>query len=97
MARSRGRGPSSSAAATSSALKVPSEAALDVAAPCDACPRQEVGVMLDDGGHDDVVRLQAEPVGEVVDGLGRVAADDGHVVAIPARPANRSAAARASS
>ena len=35
--------------------------------------------MLDDGGDDDVVGAQAEPVGEMVDGLSGVAADDRHV------------------
>ena len=39
-------------------------------------------MVLDDGGDDDVVGLQAEPIGEVVDGLGGVAADDGHVVGL---------------
>jgi len=38
-------------------------------------------VVLHDGRHDDVVRLEAEPVGEGIDGFGGVAADDGDVVA----------------
>ena len=56
--------------------------ALDVAAPGHPTPREEVGVVLDDGGDDHVVRCEAEPVGEVVDGLGGVAAQDGDVVAV---------------
>ena len=39
-------------------------------------------MVLDDGGHHDVVGVELEPVGEVVDGLGGVAADDGDVVAV---------------
>ena len=94
IASSRGRGPSSSAAATASASKVPVGVALDVAAARDARPRQQVGVVLDDGGDDDVVGLEPQPVGEVVDRLGGVAADDGDVVAVaPSRPAKREAAA----
>ena len=57
-------------------------AAVDEAAPAQAGPGQQVGVVLDHGGDDDVVRLEPEPVGEVVDRLGRVAADDGHVVTV---------------
>ena len=39
-------------------------------------------MVLDDGGDDDVVGLQPQPVGEVVDRLGGVAADDRDVVAL---------------
>ena len=42
--------------------------------------------MLDDGGDDDIVRAEREPVGEVVDGLGGVAADDRHVIAVDGAP-----------
>jgi hypothetical protein len=38
-------------------------------------------VVFDDGGDHDVVGLEAESVGEVVDRFGGVAADDGNVVA----------------
>ena len=38
-------------------------------------------MVLGDGGDDHVVGIEAEAVGEVVDGLGGVAADDGDVVA----------------
>ena len=72
-------------------------AALDEAAPAQPGPGQQVGVVLDHGGDDDVVGLEAQAVGEVVDRLGGVAADDRHVVAVGARPAKPSAAARASS
>jgi hypothetical protein len=37
-------------------------------------------VVLDDGGDPDVVELKAEPVGEVVDGLGGVATGSGVVL-----------------
>jgi len=55
--------------------------ALDVAACGNARPRQEIGVVLDDGSDHDVARAQAQAVGEVVDGLGCIAADDRDVVA----------------
>ena len=57
-------------------------AALDVPAPAEPGPGQQVGVVLDHGGDHDVVGRETEPVGEVVDGLGGVAADDGDVVAV---------------
>ena len=60
--------------------------AFDEPAAGHACPRQQVGVMLDDGGDDDIVRAEGESVGEVVDGLGGVAADDRHVVAVGGPP-----------
>ena len=56
-------------------------AALDVAAPGGPGPGQQVGVVLDNGGHDDVVRRELQTIGEVVYRFGRVATDDGHVVA----------------
>jgi hypothetical protein len=58
----------------------PIRLALDEPPPRVACPRQQVRVMLDDRGDDDVGRLKAEAVREVVDRLGRVAADDRDVV-----------------
>ena len=60
-------------------------AALDEASLAQAGPRQQVGVVLDHGRHDHVVRSEAQPVGEVVDRLGRVAAEDRHVVAVGRR------------
>ena len=36
-------------------------------------------MVLDHGGDDHVVRIETQPIGEVVDGLGRVAAQDGHI------------------
>jgi hypothetical protein len=38
--------------------------------------------MLDNGGDDNVIRSEIEAVGEVVDGFGGVAAQDGDVVPI---------------
>ena len=43
-------------------------------------------MVLDDGRHDHVVGREVEPVGEVVDRLGGVAADDGDVVAVGGAP-----------
>ena len=60
--------------------------AFDEPAAGHTCPRQQVGVMLDDGGDDDIVLAEREPVGEVVDGLGGVAADDRHVIAVDGAP-----------
>jgi len=60
-------------------VECPVRLALDEAPARDARPRQQVGMALDDRGRDDVVRLQAQPVGEVVARLRRVAADDRHV------------------
>ena len=57
-------------------------AALDEPARAGPGPRQQVGVVLHDGGDHDVVGGQAEAVGEVVDGLGRVPAEDGDVVTL---------------
>ena len=54
-------------------------------------------MVLDDGGEHDVVGSEAQPVREVVDRLGRVAADHHDVVAVARRPAKRSIASRASS
>ncbi len=61
-------------------LEHPVAAALDVPAPGDPPPRKEVGVVLDDRRPDDVVGSEAEPVRQVIDGLGGVPADDGDVV-----------------
>jgi hypothetical protein len=38
--------------------------------------------MLDDSREHHIARFKTEPVGEVVDRLGRVAADDGDIVAV---------------
>jgi hypothetical protein len=57
----------------------PIGSALDVAPLGDPSPRQQVGVVLHDGGDHDIGGIQPEPIGEVIDGLGRVAAQDGHV------------------
>ena len=56
-------------------------AALDPAAGGDAGPRQQVGVVLDDGRHDDVVGVERQAVGQVVHRLGRVADEHDHVAA----------------
>ena len=55
--------------------------ALDESAGGHARPGQKVGVVFDNGGDHDIVETQAQAIGEVVDGLGRVSADDGDVVA----------------
>ena len=60
----------------------PVGSALDVAARGYARPRQEIGVVFDDGGDDNVVGTQAKAVGEVVDGFGCISADDRDVVTI---------------
>ena len=59
-------------------------AALHVAPGRHPSPGQQVGVMLHDRGEHHIARFEAEPVGEVVDRLGRVPADDGGVAAGPA-------------
>lgn len=64
-----------------SSLEGPIGAALDEPARREAPPRQKVRVVLDHRRHDDVGGLEAQAVGEVVDRLGGVAADDRHVVA----------------
>ena len=43
-------------------------------------------MVLDYCGRDDVLRLEAEPVGQMVDGVGGVATDDRHVVGVRAAP-----------
>ena len=60
--------------------------ALDVAALRHPAPGQQVGVVLDHGGDHHVGRVEPQPVGEMVDGLGGVAAQDGDVgpVLVPA-------------
>ena len=98
MASRRGRGSASRPATTSSTPKVPVAAALDVAPPGHPAPGQQVGVVLDHGGEHDVVGVEAQPVGQLVDGLGGVPADDGHVVAAAAgSPAKARARGRADS
>ena len=56
--------------------------ALDPAPLGDPGPGQQVGVVLDHGGGDDGVGAEAQPVGQVVDGLGGVAHQHGHVVGV---------------
>ncbi len=58
----------------------PVRTALDVPARRNAPPREEVGVMLHDRADHHVARVEPEAVGEVVERLGRVAADDRYVV-----------------
>ena len=88
-ASSGGRGPSSRAAVTSSTSKVPSTRHSTKRRRHRPGPRQQVGVVLDHGRHDHVVGREPEPVGQVVDGLGGVAADDGDVVALRVAPGER--------
>ena len=59
-------------------------AALHIAPGRHPSPGQQVGVMLHDRGEHHIARFEAEPVGEVVDRLGRVPADDGGVAVGPA-------------
>ncbi len=49
-------------------------------------PGEQVGVVLHHRGHDDVVGCEPQPVGQVVDGLGGVAAQHDHVVVLAATP-----------
>ena len=56
--------------------------ALHEPAPARTRPRQQVGVMLDDGRDDDVVTRELQAVRELVDRLGRVPADDRDVGAV---------------
>ena len=84
MARSLGRGDASSTSVTSSTVNVPSHTALDEPSVAQPCPGQQVGVVLDHRRHDNVVGLQVEPVRKVVDRLGGVAAEDGHVPVVVA-------------
>ena len=80
MASSRGAGRASSSPIDGIDGERPVRLALDEPPPRIAGPRQQVGVMLDHRRDDDVGRPQAEAVREVVDRLGRVAADDRDVV-----------------
>jgi len=43
-------------------------------------------MVLDHRGDDHIIGFEAQPVGEVVDGLGGVAADDRHVIAVVGSP-----------
>ena len=52
-------------------------------------PGQQVGVVLDHGGGHHVVGSEAQAVGQVVDGLGRVAAQDATSSPSAGRPAKR--------
>ena len=56
--------------------------ALDVPAIGNPTPGQQVGVVLDHGGHHHVIGCEAQPVGQVVDGFGGVSAQHGHVVSV---------------
>ena len=60
----------------------PVGSALDEAPLAHSRPGQQVGVVLDHGGDHDVVRAETEPVDQMVDGLGGVATEDGHVGAV---------------
>lgn len=40
-------------------------------------------MMLDDRCHHDVVGVEAQPVGQMIDRLGRVAAENGREAAVP--------------
>ena len=53
--------------------------ALDVATLGQPPPGEQVGVVLDHRGHHHVVRPEAETVGQMVDGLRGVAAEDGDI------------------
>ena len=92
IASRRGARRASSAATTASAVNVPSALALDEAAARRPHPRQQVRVVLDDRRDHHVVGLQRKPVRQVVDRLGRVAADDRDVVAV--RRGRRTAGSR---
>ena len=63
----------------------PRRGALHVATGGHPAPGQQVGVVLDHGGDHHIGRVESQPVGQLVDGLGGVAAQDGHVgpVGIP--------------
>ena len=76
IASSRGAGDASSARSTSLVVEGPVGPALDEAARGDPRPGQQVGVVLDHRRDHDVVRDRTEAVGELVDRLGRVAAED---------------------
>ena len=65
----------------------PVRAALDVAPGRHPPPRQQVGVMLDHGGEHHVVGLEPQTVGELVEGFGGVATQDGDVTGSPGAPA----------
>jgi hypothetical protein len=49
-------------------------------------PRKQVGVVLDHRGDHDVLGVEAEPVGQVVDRVGGVTADDRHVLTVRVSP-----------
>ena len=83
-----GRRPASSTAVTSLDAERAVGPALDPAPLRHPGPGQQVGVVLDHRGHHDVVGLELQPVGQMVDGLGGVAA------AAPRRCRRRSAARR---
>ena len=98
MARSLGRGPASSTAVTSSVVNVPSGPHSTQRPPGYPGPGQEVGVVLHHRRRHDIVRLELQPVGEMVDRLGGVAAEHHHAALVALeRPAKRYALSRAPS
>ena len=56
------------------------DAAFHVPARCQPRPRQQVCVMFDHGRNHDIVASQLQSIRKVIDGLGGVATDDGHIV-----------------
>src|SRR4029079_11309421 len=56
--------------------------ALDISTARGALPWQQVGVMLHHRGDADVVAIEPQAVSEMIDRFGRIAADDGDVVAV---------------
>ena len=76
---SRGRGVASSCGDDIVDGEGPVWTALDEAPLAHSRPGQQVGVVFDHGGDHDVVRAETEPVDQMVDGLGGVATEDGHV------------------
>ncbi len=56
--------------------------ALDVSPGGYPTPREQVGVVLDNGGHHDVGRVELQTVGQMIDGLGGVPAENGNIRAV---------------
>ena len=81
MARSRGRGRDVERRGDGFDGERAVETALDEAPVAQPGPRKQVGVMLDHRRHHDVSGFEPQAVGEVVDRLGGVAAEDRHVAA----------------
>ncbi len=95
--RTRGRGALLQAGDHVVGVEGPVQPALDVAPRRDPAPGQQVGVMLDHRGEHHVVGLEAQPVGELVEGFGGVPAQDGDVARHGPLPAKARAVARADS